>query len=269
MKIHRLPFFLIAIFVIACEPSPEIPGAGKAESLAIIKATPERRDKAEREWRRMLDTYGIAQSSPDLYPVTYTPRSLASISGGIKIMPGTPEPGTESIALREAVKRFLERWRELIGADPGNVSLASATTVDGNGQRLTYRQSNYPFPVTGGYGEMTVVISGDGRLLQLDDHFLPLVEVPLRPQIERDVAARRVVGRTYTYSDIAGREQRVEISNLDQVKVNRLAVVPIEKGDAIEVHLAWEIVAGGSLSWTVYIDATTGEELQAIQNFNT
>ena len=269
MKFHRLPFFLILIFVIACEPSPDIPGAGKSESLAVIKDTPERRDRAEREWRQLLDTYSIPQSPPDFYPVTYTPRSLTGTSGGIKIMPAAPEPGTESIALREAVKRFIERWRELIGADPATVSLTSATPVDGNGERLTYRQSNYPFPIVGGYGEMTAIVSGDGRLLQLDDRFLPLVEVPLRPQIEKDVAARRVVGRTYTYSDIAGREQRVEISNLDQVMVKGVVVVPIEKGDTIEVHLAWEIVAGGSLSWTVYIDATTGEELQAIQNFKT
>ena len=37
--------------------------------------------------------------------------------------------------------------------------------------------------------------------------------------------------------------------------------------DAIEVHLAWELVAGKSLSWTVYLDAVTGEELRIVQNF--
>jgi hypothetical protein len=45
--------------------------------------------------------------------------------------------------------------------------------------------------------------------------------------------------------------------------------LPIEKADAIEVHLAWEVVAGKSLTWTVYIDAMTGEELKVNQNFNT
>jgi hypothetical protein len=53
------------------------------------------------------------------------------------------------------------------------------------------------------------------------------------------------------------------------VSVKRLVVLPVEKSDAIELHLAWELIAGKSLSWTVYIDAVTGEELKVIQNFQT
>jgi hypothetical protein len=53
------------------------------------------------------------------------------------------------------------------------------------------------------------------------------------------------------------------------VSVKRAVILPIEKSDMIEVHLAWEIVAGKSLSWTVYIDAINGEELKVIQNFQT
>jgi len=134
---------------------------------------------------------------------------------------------------------------------------------------LTYRQASYPFPVAGNFGEMVAVLSADGRLVQLDDRFIPLVELPLRPAIERDDAAKRVVGRTFTYTDIAGREQRAQISSRDEVTVKQLVVLPVEKGDAIEVHLAWEIVAGKSLSWTVYIDAIGGEDLRVVQNFQT
>ena len=50
------------------------------------------------------------------------------------------------------------------------------------------------------------------------------------------------------------------------MSVKRAVILPIEKSDMIEVHLAWEIVAGKSLSWTVYIDAINGEELKVIQN---
>jgi hypothetical protein len=56
---------------------------------------------------------------------------------------------------------------------------------------------------------------------------------------------------------------------LDDVTVRQLVVIPIEKGDAIEVHLAWEVLAGSSLSWTIYVDAINGEELRVVQNFNT
>jgi hypothetical protein len=116
---------------------------------------------------------------------------------------------------------------------------------------------------------MDTVMSADGRLMQLDSRFLPTVELPARPVIERSDAAQRVVGRTFTYGDIAGRPQTAKIGGLQEVSVKRLVVVPLEKGDSIEVHLGWEIVAGSSLTWTVYLDAITGEDLKVVQNFNT
>jgi hypothetical protein len=103
----------------------------------------------------------------------------------------------------------------------------------------------------------------------LDDRFVPVVELPQKPAIAREEAARRVVGRTFTYSDIAGRPQQVRIDNPAEIKVRRVVVAPVEKPDRIEVRLAWEVVAGTSLSWNVYIDAMTGEEITVVQNFQT
>jgi hypothetical protein len=268
MSLLRLIFFLAVIFAVGCELSPKVPNSAKQNYPVTIEDSQQRREKAEREWRRMLDFYKVAQTPPDLYPVAYTPRSLLGVTGGIKILAAAPEPGTEGLALREAVKRFIDQWRDLIGADPLTVSLVAATDA-GDAQRLTYRQASYAFPVTGNFGEMTAIISRDGRLLQMDDRFIPVVELPQRPAIDREEAARRVVGRTFTYSDIAGRPQQVKINNPGEIKVKRVVVAPVEKSDAIEVHLAWEIVAGSSLSWTVYIDAMTGEELKVVQNFQT
>jgi hypothetical protein len=250
------------------ELSPQVPSASKQNYPAVIRDSSDRREKAEREWRRMLDSYAVPPTPPDLYPVTGTPRSLLGVSGGIKLLNATPEPGTEEFALRATMKAFIDRWRELLLADPETVSLTSADE-SGDTERLTYRQGNYTYPVAGNFGEMVAVISKDGRLLQLDDRFVPIVDLPLKPSIERAIAGKKVVGRTFSYTDIAGREQRTPISDPNEVNVKRLVVLPIEKGDALEAHLAWEVVAGKSLSWTVYIDAVTGEELRVVQNFQT
>src|ERR1041385_3396545 len=59
----------------------------------VIKDSVDRRSKAEREWRRMLDAYGVVQTPPDLYPVTNTPRSIVGVSGGIRILDYKPDPG--------------------------------------------------------------------------------------------------------------------------------------------------------------------------------
>ena len=116
---------------------------------------------------------------------------------------------------------------------------------------------------------MVAVISRDGRLIQLDSRFIPVVEMPSRPTIDRDSVAKKVVGRTFSYSDIAGHEQRTQVGGLDQVTVKRLVILPIEKGDSTEMHLAWEIVAGKQVSWTIYIDAMNGQDVRVNQNFQT
>jgi len=99
--------------------------------------------------------------------------------------------------------------------------------------------------------------------------FVPAVDLPLKPSVEPDLAAKKIVGRTFSYTDIAGRVQRTQIGAPAEVSAKRLVILPIEKGDAVEVRLAWEVTAGKSLSWTVYIDAVTGEDLRVIQNFQT
>src|SRR5215470_3838008 len=93
---------LFAAMLIFCGARAQTPSVSKTNYPAIIKDSTERRAKAEREWRRMLDAYGVPQTPPDLYPITYTPRSLLGVSGGIKI---TSQPGAandpEGLALRE------------------------------------------------------------------------------------------------------------------------------------------------------------------------
>lgn len=233
----------------------------------VIKDSADLRARAEREWRRMLVAYEVPQTPPDLYPITNTPRSLLGVAGGLKLSPVKPDPNDETFALREAMKQFIDRWRDLLAVDPEALSL-TADDPSGDVHRLTFRQLNYPHPVAGNFGEMVASISKDGKLMQLDDRFVPVVELPVKPTLDRDVAAKKVAGRPFSYRDVAGREQRSQIA-AGEVTVKRLVVLPIEKGDALEVHLAWEVIAGKSLSWTVYIDAVNGEELRVAQNFQT
>jgi hypothetical protein len=258
----------LALLLAGCETAPQVPGTAKQNYPVLIKDSADQHSKAEREWRRMLDAYGVAQTPPDLHPVTNTPRSLLGVSGGIKLLGAKPEPGSESFAIREAARAFIDRWRDLLGVDPASLSLVTAGD-SGDVVRLTFRQANYAYPVAGNFGEMVAVISKDGSLMQLDDRIIPVVDLPLKPTTERDVITRSVVGRTFTYTDLAGREQQTAITAPGDVSIKRLVILPIAKSDAIELHLAWEVVGGKSLSWAIYLDAMTGEELRIVQNFQT
>ena len=147
---------------------------------------------AEREWRRLLDVYNLPPTPPDLYPVTYTPRSLLGVSGGIKFVTLTGSHESPNLGLREAAKGFIERWHDLIGVESAGISLAAATASVGATQ-FTYKQGNYPFPLGGDYGEMTLTVSSDGRVTQLDDRFIPVVDLPVRPAIDKETAIKKLV----------------------------------------------------------------------------
>src|SRR6266540_2789840 len=95
-------FILVATLLAACDSSPKVPNTTPKNYPVIIRDNADNRAKAEREWRRMLDAYTVAQTPPDLHPVIYTPRSLLGVTGSIKLLAARPEPGNETIALREA-----------------------------------------------------------------------------------------------------------------------------------------------------------------------
>ena len=235
---------------------------------AVVRDSAERRSRAEREWRRLLSAYNLSQTPPDLYPIIYTPRSLLGISGGVPLTTATPEAGSREAIIREAVKGFIDRWREFLGAEPATLSLISATN-GGGVWRFTYKQEGFPFKVAGSFGEMVVAVTADGRLVQLDDRLIPVVDVPVRASVEREAAAARLVGRSFTYRDVAGREQEIRIASREEIDARQLVVLPIDKPDSMEIHLAWEVIAGKGLTWAVYLDAVTGVELKVVQGFET
>jgi hypothetical protein len=270
MTLSRPLLAILISFALACAGFAQSAKSAKPKNYpAIIKASPQRLSQVERDWQRLLEVYKVKESQPEFYSITYTPRSFLNLQGAIKLLETVPQPQTDvTIAIREAAKRFIERWRDLLSAEPAMISLTSAESSN-DGHRLSYRQANYPFPIAGRFGELTLVISNDGRIMQLDDRFIPLVELPFKPAIDRQAAAQKLVGRTFTYKDPAGRDQQTKINGLNEVNVKGLVVLPIEKKDALEVHLAWEIVIGTASPWTIYVDAIDGGDLKTEQNFNT
>ena len=240
------------------EDGPNYPG--------IIKEVADRRSQAEREWRRLLDAYRIPQTPPDLHPIIYTPRSLLGVEGGFKILSSKPEAENQEIGYREGARSFIDRWHDLIGADPSMLSLIS-DEIASNQRTLRYKQSNFIYSVAGNFGELILVMDNEGRIVQLGDTLIPMVELPLRPKIESLAAVSRLIGRTFSYTDSAGREQRIQVGGQGDAEARQVVVFPMERGDAIEVHLAWEVVVGKSPKWGVYSDAITGEELRVMPDF--
>jgi hypothetical protein len=251
--------------LIACDLAPKVPGAAEKGYPPVIQDSPDRREKAELDWRRLLDAYNLPPTPPDLYPVTYTPRSLLGVSGGIKFVTLTRSNESPNLSLREAAKGFIERWHDLIGVESAGMSLAAVSATIGATQ-FTYKQSNYPFPLAGEYGEMTLTVSSEGRITQLDDRFIPVVELPVRPQIDKETAIKKVLGKSLTLTDKNGRRQQVAVSGTADISGAQVVVLAIQKGNGLEVHLAWLLCPAKAQGWSIYIDAVKGQELRLAES---
>jgi len=251
--------------MIGCDLAPQVAGNSEKGYPPFIADSPDRRDKAERDWRRLLDVYNLSPTPPDLYPVTYTPRSLLGVSGGIKLATLPVPSESPNLALREAAKAFIERWRDLIGVDPAGISLFAAN-ASGDATQFIYKQGDYPFPLRDDYGEMSITISSDGRLTQLDDRFIPVVEIPARPAIDKGSAIKRVIGKLFTLTDRNGRQQEISVSGAGDISSAQLVILAVQKGNGLEVHLAWQLNPTRAQAWSIYVDAVNGQELKLAEN---
>jgi hypothetical protein len=76
-----------------------------------------------------------------------------------------------------------------------------------------------------------------------------------------------MIGREFSYTTIAGQSVTYKIASRSEVSVMDLVVYPKQEGNRITVHLAYPVEAGQGTTWTVYVDAITGQEIDVKQNF--
>jgi hypothetical protein len=79
----------------------------------------------------------------------------------------------------------------------------------------------------------------------------------------------RMIGREFTYSNFAGQPMRYKATQASEIKVGDLVVFPKLVESKLTVHLAYPVEVGSGTTWTVYIDAIDGRELEVKQNFAT
>src|SRR6516162_1721621 len=103
MNLRRsIGLLVLGAAISGCDLAPRVPGSQDKGYPPIITDSTDRRENAEKGWRRLLDTYNLPPTPPDLYPVTYTPRSLLGVSEGIKFVTLTATTESPNLGLREA-----------------------------------------------------------------------------------------------------------------------------------------------------------------------
>jgi hypothetical protein len=236
---------------------------------------PNRREAVLAAWTSLARKIGASGSPvPELQPVTASVLSLPATSTPALYLPKVGTGATMSEEeTRESLRRFIVSESRLLGADPPQLSLELRTDEADGTKKARYRQQPFRRPLRGGYGVLEISFTDDRRILQIHSTCIPdaerlrtsFVNLHLPPRTSEGIA-RRLTGRTLTYTDAAGRTQTIAVgNNTNEITVRELVIYPRPRASeppALELHLAWEITLGSlPSSQTFYLDAVTDELL--------
>lgn len=271
-----IPLLLGTVFCAAPTQQSKSPSAPNYPP--VIEASPTRQQAAEEAWNAFLSEYRLPYVKPELEPILYSPRSLPStLANQINIRPSdekTSGPIDEN-KIKDYLRRFIDHYHAVLCGDQraSTLSLKDISLIqfsaDSNMFHATYQQMNYPFPVENNFGKLKITVSKAGALLQLSSTIIPPMEFPARPKVEAAELSKKLVGREFTYSNFAGQPMSYKVAQESEISIKDLIIYPQVTEQKIILHLAYPVEVGRGMTWTVFVDAITGEEIASKQNFQT
>jgi hypothetical protein len=243
-----------------------------APAYPISLADPAARlEEASVAWATMSEHYGLAaKTSANLNPDTGTLQDLPANAGPIAL----PKVGTEAVQTeeqtRESLRRFIADWRQLIGADPDQLSLVERTD-DASGIKVArYEQRPFRYPLRGGYGNLLIRFRADRQLVSLSSNCIPNVDRlqaalnGLTPQLTADDAVAHIKSKGVVTTETNGRQETFTIPSNAGLAARQLVVYAQPSSDhnaGLQLHLAWEIEVTNGPMKSVYLDAISDQVL--------
>lgn len=284
----RLAMILfLKLFLLACATPGQLTTSTPQQRQNIyppvIEDSLDRQQAAQKAWKDLLTEWRLPETKFDAMPVLNTPRALPpELAGRINLNAKLIQPDRfGEIELKEALRIFIERSGGLLCGEDKNTAPSlqslSLTSFAGEGAskaknesqfyRVVFTQVSYPFQIAEGYGELRFLIARNGDLLQWSSSLIPNVSLPTRAEIKTQTISEKLSGREFSYTTIAGRPQSYKVTKQQEIKVGELVIYPKLDSNQIKLHLAFPVVVGQGMTWTVYIDAINGEEIAVKQNF--
>jgi hypothetical protein len=204
-----------------------------------------------------------------LQPVTATIQSLAANSGLLLYLPKVGiGPAMNEEGTREALRRFINEWRRLIGADPSQLSLVGQLDQPDGTKLANYEQRPFRYPLRGDYGKLQIHFGPERRVLNVTSTCIPDTErmqtelAAVAPQIKWEDALKRLQNNGIIYTDANGTQQTYRLTANNSVDALGLVIYVLPsktRTDAVEFHLGWELAVTDAPVQTVYVDAVKNE----------
>ena len=267
---------LMTVATSACAALQPSTVNGPTSNLApypILGNEPEQLEGAKIAWQQLVQRYGLPpESSANLHPITGTIQSLPSNPGGSIFLPKVGDVTTQTEEqTRESLRRFIVEWRNLIGANPNQLSLVERVDESSGVKVARYEQKPFRIPLRGGFGKLVIRFQSDRRVIGMSSTCLQNTDrlqsalAALTPKVTSEKVAALVKDRSITARDATGQERTFTLSQNTSIEAQQLVVyvVPSLDQQTLQVRLAWEIdVTNGPIK-TIYLDAVT-EQVFAI-----
>jgi hypothetical protein len=266
----------------AAASNPPNPGAPNPNSppypILLTDEQGDRRQSALAAWARLMHEQGVTNAQePELHPVTSTLIRLPQLPSTLylpKVGEGVPMTEEET---REALRRFINDNRELLGIDPPQLSLVQRTDLADGNKRALYQQRPFlRYNFRNGFGVVEITFTPDRRILNITSTAIPEIDrlrvagAGIAPRAELqtpELVIKSLTGRTITYTDAAGRAASYTVTDQNRITPRQFVIYPLLREDAppaLEFHLTWEISIEGAPIRTIYLDAVTNEILSAV-----
>lgn len=230
-----------------------------------------RLEEASVAWLQMSQQYGLpGKTEANLNPFTGTIESLPANAGPIVLPKVGDEAQPTEEQLRESLRRFIVDWRQLIGADPDELSLVERTDEPSGVKLARYEQRPFRYPLRGEFGKLLIRFRADRQVVSVSSNCIPNADrlqaalAGLTPKITADEAVDHIKRQPVVATDASGRQQTFTIPSNATLTARELVVYARTAADpssGLQLFLAWEIqVSNGPLK-TVYLDAVSDQVL--------
>lgn len=225
-------------------------------------------------WYQMSQHYGLAgKTEANLNPYTGTLQGLPANAGTILL----PRVGTEAQPteeqIRESLRRFIVEWRQLIGADPEQLSLVERTDEPSGVKLARYEQRPFRYPLRGGFGNLLIRFRADRQLVSLSsncipntDRLLPALSA-LTPKVTSDEAVEHIRKQPVVTPDVSGQQQTFTLPSNAALAARQLVVYArpsLDQSGGLQLHLAWEIEVTNGPIKMVYLDAISDQVIAVV-----
>ncbi len=230
-----------------------------------------RLEEASVAWYQMSQHYGMAEKTEaNLNPFTGTVASLPPNAGPIVLPKVGSDPEQNEEQVRESLRRFIVEWRQLIGADPNQLSLVERTDEPSGVKLARYEQRPFRYPLRGEFGKLVIRFRPDRQVVSLSSTCIPnadRLQAPLAgltAKINALEAVDHVKRQPVVATDASGRQQTFTIPANAALTARELVVYArpaAETGGGLQLYLAREIEVTNSPIKTIYLDAISDQVL--------